>query len=577
MLPFSSSDILTWTLTGCVMLLAYLLGAAHSRGALGAGEFSKPCAPQANAAPSGGSGEGEEADSLATVRTKTLANQSYLGRVDGDRAPQTPARSLAPSLGNLHESEEHSDDGEVGSRIERRAPENVRVETAESGEAGEAGDETSTDATAAGAHLDQLTQAVDTKVSFVRRKIVPKQLREFAVVHFRDDSQVTAEEESVDKGANVLKLETSEVERKRQETASKEKKARLVGAMKPETAVRLPRTMRMTSDGIPVVDVSRGSSGSGGLVASGGSTEKVKEAWPRSESGNMPTVTKKSPLRTTSNPSERERVSVLYKSPSSPLSPKAQHYTPRWNNQPTSPKADGGGLTPTGGRMGGAGGAVSGPGQQMYQHSNVERQKSGRWANHLNQASQVHAQSGGTSGATDTSPISTISSVSSRLLPSHRRNESENTKLEGAWMVASMAAAELGIGGSDHPTGGQEDRITMASNADSVSPWAMSWSNPVDRPDSMLGGSNSFNSGSSSLPTATTDCSDRSNHGDANRGLDLYSSLSSLSSLSWANSNSLSSYGSSLHRSSMSDRPDVFNTIKGIWGEKSEPDQEKLS
>jgi hypothetical protein len=37
----------------------------------------------------------------------------------------------------------------------------------------------------------------------------------------------------------------------------------------------------------------------------------------------------------------------------------------------------------------------------------------------------------------------------------------------------------------------------------------------------------------------------------------------------------LSSFGSSLHRTTSAvDRPDVFDTIKGIWGDQSE--EEKL-
>jgi hypothetical protein len=44
--------------------------------------------------------------------------------------------------------------------------------------------------------------------------------------------------------------------------------------------------------------------------------------------------------------------------------------------------------------------------------------------------------------------------------------------------------------------------------------------------------------------------------------------------MNWGNSNSLSSYGSSLQRSTTSDAPDVFNTIKGIWGETKDPEKE---
>ena len=599
MLFLSALDICTWALTGLVILFAYILGAAHSHDAPSAGGSGKPTCmpPEANAAPREEQREQKEAGSLVTVRTKTLADQSSEARGDGERAPQTPARSLAPSLGNREESEEHSEDGEPESRHEAR---DGVIEEVRPVEAGEAGNGMGADATAFGAQLAEPTPVEDTVVTkeavanFSRRKIVPRQVHELVVVHFRDEREVTVRETelSVDKGAQGLKLKSSEVERRDQEAATKEKNSRLVRTSKPEAAALLPR-VRMTSDGIPVVDVSRGSSVSNGRGGSSGTTEKVKESSLKKGTGTAWSIMRKSPSRTTSNSSERERVSVLYSSPPASLSLKSPHHTPRGNDHIAAPEADGWGrASAAGGRMGGAYGAMSPVGNQRQQHSNAERQRVGVWDNLENMenhnqtitASPYHVGSGAgsfggvpasTSRATDTSPISTISSISSALSPGHRRNESENTKLEGAWMVASKAAAELGIGASDCPAGGhtgQEDGIPMASNA--ASPWEMSWGNPMAHSDTMLGVSDSLsNLGSSSLSTATTGTTDRSNHDGAHQGLDLYSSISSLS---WANSNSLSSYGSSLHRSSMSDRPDVFNTIKGIWGENNEPEEGRL-
>mmetsp|Transcript_6564 Transcript_6564/g.18170 ORF Transcript_6564/g.18170 Transcript_6564/m.18170 type:complete len:573 (+) Transcript_6564:137-1855(+) len=560
-----SSDVLTWTLTLFVILVAYILGAANSRGApgvSGAGGIAEPRGPRANAASGEEDGGGEDADaeadaeadadadSLATVRTKTLADQSSVARVDGERAPQTPARSLTPSLGNLgKESEELSDDGDVEPRNKGRAHETVAVGAAE---LGQAGDGMGVHATAAGGEEGRLAQDEDededAKVKIVRRKIVPKQHLEIAVVHYRDDKVVTAQGEKesfVGKGRKGIKMEPRKVERKNQASEAKGRKEQLAGASTPETTALLPAT-RMTPDGIPIVDVSRRSSmsnGSGGSVESvglRGLTEKPKVAKVAKEAraarkgaGNTPTIRKTVLSRTTSNSSERERVCVMYNR------------------------------------------------QQGQQDSNLERQNSGRWSNPLNQASPLYAGSAsghvqgapwGTSQATDTSHISTVSNISTGLSPSHRRNESENTKLEGAWMVASMAAAELGIGASDRPAERPEDRITALSNSDAVSPWQSSWVDSTGRPSSMLGGLSSSKPGSiDSLPPASTNCS---NHDNANGGLDLYNSLSSLSSMNWGNSNSLSSYGSSLQRSTTSDAPDVFNTIKGIWGETKDPEKE---
>jgi hypothetical protein len=136
----------------------------------------------------------------------------------------------------------------------------------------------------------------------------------------------------------------------------------------------------------------------------------------------------------------------------------------------------------------------------------------------------------------------TSSTVSTESIPAstlHTRQDSENRKLEGAWLVAHMAAAELGI---------DTDDGTKPQSA---------WQSPPPSADKITsdGVSQSMN---------------KSSEDHSNYGMDLYSSLSSVS---WANSGCLSSFGSSLQRSvSMGDSPSttVFDTIKGIWGESPE-------
>ena len=579
-----SAESLTWALTLCVGLLAYVLGTLQYRPARGTGDEHKPPLEARIASPTERS---REARSLAAVRTKTSVNQSSM---DAERAPKTPAKSLAPSMGNGEESE----DGEAEDRI--------RVEVA----------------TGAGATVDgaQVQKAQDTDITvterFVRRKITPRQVHEVAVVQFRDAREareVTVRESGsllVEEGNQMSSNESGKGVRAGTAVGGRTAVAAVAavaavpgtterkavpgrGARPGHVGVSLSRT-RTTSDGIPVVDVTRGSSAGASIGLSVGSmggpgtvgvkdVKDVRDVRTRKGSlncsNNANNSASRSPSRTSSSASERERVSVVYKSPSSPLSPRAADYTPYGQKKsPGAPVLDRGTYSSMGGQRG-VYHTVSGPGKQQHQYSRVAAQMTGSFERANAGSSGEFSQSAPTNavGSIETSPISTITNISPAPSPMHRRNESENTKLEGAWIMASMAAAELGLEVSDRPDGRQEEGgIGRVSRGNVGSAWQTPWGQPMPVSNSDPISGRSELSGLSNQVSKSFSDTDHSNPDPGNYSLDLYSSLSSLS---WANSNSLSSFGSSLHRTTSAvDRPDVFDTIKGIWGDQSE--EEKL-
>lgn len=154
-------------------------------------------------------------------------------------------------------------------------------------------------------------------------------------------------------------------------------------------------------------------------------------------------------------------------------------------------------------------------------------------------------------------------------------------------MMASMTAADLGLGDSPESSRRMEDKRNNdndTNDTNSMPAWQTPWGarSPASDLSHMLSqhhmsDSNRSNSGFTNTTNTTNNNAAMmdNNQDSSSYGLDLYSSLSSLSSMSWANSNSLSSFGSSVQRnpSAADERPDVFNTIKGIWGEPGEEEK----
>jgi hypothetical protein len=508
-----SNETLTWVATVFIALLAYILGAVQYRPVEPRDADKCPSEVNDRAVASGKSLHGTRG--LAALRTKDSAAQAH---GDSERvSPSTPAPHRAVSPLGRAESCSELVEPVVGK--ERLVVDKDVVE-------------------GCGA-----VSKVHNEVSSPRvRKLVPKQTHEFAVVQYREampnDGDVVVREE-------VPKvMETNKV-------SSGSNMSEWASTPPPVAPMCVPLSrMRTTSDGIPVVDVSDGSYSGGGKGSTTNGSMNAK-------SYENPSAVKALPSRT--NSGKKERVSVTYKgSPNSP-----------GNRTPFTHKKRSGVSDRTyvsrDGHKGGSRTEVT-CGKQQHSMAAVPSTTFGREKKVVRGVSAAHVAEGYPITANrdpNTSPISTIGNITPVSSPTHRREESENTKLEGAWMTANMAAAELGLGPDDSPMGAAKN-ADVRENVKNV--WEKPWAQVMNDSTGDFGPSAPFNMVSHGMYD-----DDKRSQEPSNYGLDLYSSLSSLS---WANSSSLSSFGSSLQRTaSTAERTDVFDTIKSIWGEQ--PNEER--
>lgn len=392
------------------------------------------------------------------------------------------------------------------------------------------------------------------------RKVQQQAAREFAVVQFREEltrdcSVVVESEESFEEVKSTKMSKTSKAM-----VAKGSKATEKAHVSKPPNVAPMHK-MRVTADGIPVVDVSDALPKETCVPASAPVTVLKRKVSPKLGSNSssmrgMYTSGKyKSPSRTNSG------------STTSPLSPRATNYVPATQNRAglqEMSRVPNAGYQGEGRGKGGCGSATA-QGQRYASVAsgtakagvgntrNIERAATGQPM----ASNSMHTT--GSSIETEASSAAIWSSVSPVSSPAHRRSESER-KLEDAWMMANMATANLGLGDSPDKDEKQAAWQTPWGTSSPATDLSNLLSQHSVSSDTSTNNMTTTNSIKSKVPTTDQEAS--------NYGLDLYNSLSSLS---WANSGSLSSFDSSLHRNpSTSERLDVFDTIKGIWGEAEE-------
>ena len=551
-LSVSVSDVLTWLATIVITFIAYALGAMTYR------EGEKAVVGGAENPPPSSADVGTSSTSPGALETSKPAPKPA-GDVERVSPPTPgPHRAVSP-LGR-------QGSGEGAAELMEQEDRNEEEIVATGGPAVEATqDDATADSPGAELYAEPVRETPPSPPSSPRptvRKIKPQPKSGFAVVQFRESELVR---ESGDEFESVKPTKAGKATKKKKKKKATQKEAgasRETSTTTPAVASMSLSKLRMTSDGIPVVDVWEGE-------AKELSSPVVK----RKGSGNGDAY--KSPSRTTSGSGNR-----------TPLSPRASDYLPPLQKRAgVSGKAH---VSQTGNRGVGAGAGGGGHGASTaYERAYGQRYSNPGHAWHVDTEYPAgRTQRPLSSKDTETSDRTWSNSSLSPAAPTHRPTESE-INLEEAWMMASMTAADLGLGDSPESSRRMEDKRNNdndTNDTNSMPAWQTPWGarSPASDLSHMLSqhhmsDSNRSNSGFTNTTNTTNNNAAMmdNNQDSSSYGLDLYSSLSSLSSMSWANSNSLSSFGSSVQRnpSAADERPDVFNTIKGIWGEPGEEEK----
>ena len=534
-LSLSVSEVLTWLATIVITFLAYALGAMtyREREKAVVGGDENPAPSRADVGTTGGT-SGSSSTSPGALTTSKPAPKPA-GDVERVSPPTPgPHRAVSP-LGR-----QRSGEGAVELMDQEDRNEEEIVATG-----GPAVEATQDGATADSPDAEPVRETPPSPPSPSSpprptvRKIKPQPKPGFAVVQFRESELVR---ESGDEFESVKPTKAGKATKKKKKKATQKEEAgesRNLSTTPPAVASMSLSKLRTTSDGIPVVD-----------VWDGEAKELSSPVVKRKGSGNGDAY--KSPSRTTSGSGNW-----------TPLSPRASDYLPPLQKRAgVSDKAH---VSQTGNRG-------------AYERAYGQR--------YSNAGHAWHVDTDYPAGRTQR-PMS--NSSLSPAAPTHRQTESE-INLEEAWMMASMAAADLGLGDSPESSRRMEDKRNVdndTNDTNSMPAWQTPWGarSPASDLSHMLSqrhtsDSNRSNSGFTNTTNTTNTTNNNAammdnNQDSSSYGLDLYSSLSSLSSMSWANSNSLSSFGSSVQRSlsAAEERPDVFNTIKGIWGEPGEEEK----